>query len=288
MESPNDDKLNYVTVYAKISDTEEVLLDATEPMLGFGMLSYQALNGSGLLMFPNGKASWIDLQSTAPKMSNITSANLNIAPDGLIKGEVADRFGGYEAIRMRRKAMREQYAQDEDAEAEPEDEEDKAGKEKEEELEKKVNQYTFKNLKDLEKPLDGIKTISTNEFSQLNDDFIYVTPLLDYRMKENPLKSETRNFPIDYACPIEQVFYMTYQVPEGYKVEELPKPLRIMWRDGSVKFDYLIANSEDKIQISSKFVLTRAIFKPEEYKMLRDLYAQIVTKQEEQIVLKKK
>lgn len=130
--------------------------------------------------------------------------------------------------------------------------------------------------------------IETSEHSQVNDDFIYFTPLLDYRMKENPLKSESRSFPIDYACATEQSFYMNFTIPEGYKVEELPKPLRIKWTDESIKFEYNINATGNKIQLVSKFILTRPVFEAKEYKELRDMYAQIVAKQEEQIVLKKK
>jgi uncharacterized protein YfkK (UPF0435 family) len=71
-------------------------------------------------------------------------------------------------------------------------------------------------------------------------------------------------------------------------VEELPKPLRIKWTDESIKFEYNINATGNKIQLVSKFILTRPVFEAKEYKELRDMYAQIVAKQEEQIVLKKK
>jgi hypothetical protein len=231
------------------------------------------------------KPNWVNLQASKAKNSNITIATLNMSKEGIIKGDVHDRFGGYEAIRMRRLVMQEKYAEDDE-------EEDKPKQDKNiddtNEIVKKINKYTFKNLKEIDKPLDGVKTIETNEFSQVNDDFIYLTPLLDYRMKENPFKSVERDFDIDYACPLEKNFYLNFIIPEGYAVEEMPKPLRLKWQDESIKYDYVITATGDKVQLVSKFILSRPIFKPEEYKALRDLYAQIVAKQEEQIVLKKK
>ncbi|TAE12255.1 MAG: hypothetical protein EAZ95_12685 [Bacteroidetes bacterium] len=194
---------------------------------------------------------------------------------------------------MRRKLSKdakvtEEGEEGEEGEAEAPTELSEEDKQKEEAEKAKTNKFTWKNLEELGKPLDGTKKVEISEFSQVNDDFIYFTPLLDYRMKENPFKNTERNFDIDYACPVEKSFYMNFVIPKGYKVEELPKPIRLKWQDESIKFDYAVTATGDKVQLISKFVLSRPIFKAEEYKALRDLYAQIVAKQEEQIVLKKK
>lgn len=291
---PIQDKFNYVIAYANIDGKEDILLDATDNMLTAGMLSYQALNGVGLLTQGDSKYDWVNLQaSKSAKITNIVSATLNMDKTGLVKGEITERFGGYEAIRMRRKLSKdakvtEEGEEGEEGEAEAPTELSEEDKQKEEAEKAKTNKFTWKNLEELGKPLDGTKKVEISEFSQVNDDFIYFTPLLDYRMKENPFKNTERNFDIDYACPVEKSFYMNFVIPEGYKVEELPKPIRLKWQDESIKFDYAVTATGDKVQLISKFVLSRPIFKAEEYKALRDLYAQIVAKQEEQIVLKKK
>lgn len=282
-------KFNYTVVYINVNG-EELLLDATDPLLSTGMLSYQALNGVGLLVKTvlNNQEEWVNLQlSKFTKTTNLTIANVNMDTNGVLKGELTQRFGGYEAIRVRRKHLKElNFVEEEDEE--DEEEPTAQAEAKENEQDKKINKLTFKNLQEFDKPLDGVMPIETSEHSQVNDDFIYFTPLLDYRMKENPLKSESRSFPIDYACATEQSFYMNFTIPEGYKVEELPKPLRIKWTDESIKFEYNINATGNKIQLVSKFILTRPVFEAKEYKELRDMYAQIVAKQEEQIVLKKK
>ena len=283
---PIMDKFNYTVVYVNLgANNEEILLDATDPMLPAGMLSYNALNGTGLIVIPDGKHAWANLQlSKFTKTSSLVIATLSMNHAGLIKGELTQRFSGYDAIKKRQKLLKgattateEEIEEGEEIDTESEDE-DKG----------KVNQLAFKNIRDFDKPLDGSMQIETSAHSQVNDDFIYLTPLLDYRMKENPFKAETRDFPIDYACATEQSFYMNFTIPEGYKVEEMPKPMRVKWQDESIKYDYILTLAGDKIQLMSKFILTRPIFQAQEYKALRELYAQIVAKQEEQIVLKKK
>ena len=287
-DKPNPEKLNYLIAYAQIDEKEDMLLDATDAILPAGMIDYEALNGYGLVAIKDELASWANLQNSKySKTSNITIANLTMKTTGMVAGDVTQRYGGYEGVKMRKKMIKKtKTALDE------EDEDISMAQGEGEGLDSiansKLNQIIFKNLNDFDKPLDGSMQIETSAHSQVNDDFIYLTPLLDYRMKENPFKAETRNFPIDYACAMEQSFYMNFTIPEGYKVEEMPKPMRIKWQDESIKYDYMLTISGDKIQLMSKFTLTRPIFQAEEYKALRELYAQIVAKQEEQIVFKKK
>ncbi|TAE06915.1 MAG: DUF3857 domain-containing protein, partial [Bacteroidetes bacterium] len=58
---PIQDKFNYVIAYANIDGKEDILLDATDNMLTAGMLSYQALNGVGLLTQGDSKYDWVNL-----------------------------------------------------------------------------------------------------------------------------------------------------------------------------------------------------------------------------------
>jgi hypothetical protein len=77
-------------------------------------------------------------------------------------------------------------------------------------------------------------------------------------------------------------------IPKGYEVEEMPKPIRIRLNenDGSYQYDFLVDSLS--IQLRSKLVLNRARFLPEEYQSLRDFFALIVKKQSELIVFRKK
>jgi hypothetical protein len=292
----DDRKLNYTVAYIMLDATEDMLLDATDAMLPTGMIDYDALNGLGLILMPPANstdlASWANLQNPKySKTSQIVTANLTMSDTGIIKGELVQRLGGYDAVKVRRNLLKEKQTNENASEEDEGDdfldaEADKILKDST--INNKINKFNFKNLKDFDKPLDGTKNIETADFSQVNDDFIYVSPLLEYRMKANPLKSETRNFPVDYPALIEQNFYLNFTIPDGYKIEELPKPMRIKTEDGGIKFEYNISANDNKVQLISKFSLGRVFFKVEEYKMLRDFYAQIVAKQEEQIVLKKK
>ena len=266
-------KFNYVTAYVKL-DKEEHILDGMDPMLPLDMINSHALNGYGLIVDKEPKPLWIYTQNAA-KTSDIIICNLNINDDGLIKGNVITQHKGYAALRLRRKLLKL---------------EKNAGKETSEEDEdkKELKSNTFKNINDYSKPLEGESKYETSDFSQVNGDFIYITPLVKYQTKESPLKQEERLFPVDFSYPFEDSHYMTYSLPDNYKVEEIPKSIRLQWEDGSVRFEFLCQQMENKVQVVSKLIMNRAVFEPEEYKHLKDMFSKIVNKHAEQIVLKKK
>ncbi len=108
-EYPLIDKFNYTVVYINVGN-EEMLLDATDPLLVAGMLAYPALNGVGLLVKENAPPTgeWVNLQlSKFAKTTKMVISNLAITKDGIVKGELSTKFGGYEAIDIRRKNLAE-------------------------------------------------------------------------------------------------------------------------------------------------------------------------------------
>jgi len=77
-------------------------------------------------------------------------------------------------------------------------------------------------------------------------------------------------------------------IPEGYVVDELPKSAKVVFNGDQGYFEYLLAQQGDKIQMRCRVRLNKAQFPPEDYGNLRDFFAFIVKKENEQIVLKKK
>jgi hypothetical protein len=264
-------KFNYNIVYVKIGQ-EEFLLDATDPMYPVNMVAYEALNKYGIAIVPDGKQFWVNLQDTKnSKSSSTIIGNLTIDKEGLVAGTINTQHKGYEAFRIRKKIIKAEK----DIKSVSEDD-------------KEMKDLNYKNVKEFGKPLESSKTVKTTDFAQVNGDIIYLTPILDFKQKENPFKQETRQFPVDFAYGSEEYLIMNYTIPEGYIIEELPKSTRFQWGDGTVKFDYFVKGDGNRIQVMSKITINKSLFPVEEYKDLRNLFSQIVSKHEEQIVLKKK
>jgi len=77
------------------------------------------------------------------------------------------------------------------------------------------------------------------------------------------------------------------EVPEGFQVDELPKSARIRLNENDGFFEYLIQQTPQNIQMRVKLKLNKAEFSPDDYSNLRDFFAFVVNKANEQIVFRK-
>jgi hypothetical protein len=84
-----------------------------------------------------------------------------------------------------------------------------------------------------------------------------------------------------------ETFMLNMEIPKGYKVEEIPKSVRVALNGDEGMFEYLISKEEDRIQLVSTVKLHKANFLPEDYQSLRDFFGYVVKKHSEQVVLKK-
>ena len=120
-------------------------------------------------------------------------------------------------------------------------------------------------------------------------DLIYLSPLLDNYLNDNPFKLEKRIFPIDFIYTQKRMNIITIAIPEGYGVEELPKSMTTNLPDKGLNYTYrcgISPNNKD-IQISLSYQVNETLYAPEHYDHIRQFFEFISTKQKELIVLKK-
>jgi len=77
------------------------------------------------------------------------------------------------------------------------------------------------------------------------------------------------------------------EIPKGYKVDEIPKSVKLALNEDEGMFEYLITADKEYIQMRRRLVLKKANFANEDYDTLRQFYTFIVKKEAEQIVFKK-
>jgi hypothetical protein len=139
----------------------------------------------------------------------------------------------------------------------------------------------------LDESLKGSFKVKTNSFVNKSDDKMYVTPLLCFGDKENPFKAEERKFDIDFGVTKDEMYQFALKIPEGYKVEEMPKTMRMLTSDGGIKYDYLISEKENTITLNTKLMIKKTNCSPGQYAELKEFYAKMIAKTGEQIVLTK-
>jgi hypothetical protein len=269
--SPMISKFDYVISHVSVGD-KTYLLDATEKDLPFGMLPLRCLNGQGwVLQAPAGK--WVPLTGTE-RNSQMVSGQLKIQPTGAITGMLTEGFLGVPALKARssiRTAGQESYVK----------EFANAGTDW-------VRQgIKIQNLENVQQPLK--KEYQLNRSGEETPaSLLYLSPMLTHAVTENPFKLATRRYPIDFATPVEETYLFTYQLPDGYELEEMPQPANLSLPGNAAKFTYVAQMVEGKLQILSKLNISKTSFRAEEYTSLREFYSLMVAKHAEKIVLKKK
>ena len=78
------------------------------------------------------------------------------------------------------------------------------------------------------------------------------------------------------------------EIPAGYEIEELPKSQKMILNEADGSYEYRIQVVSNTIKLKTTFILSKAIYDPEDYNSLRDFYAAIIKKQADIIVFKKK
>ncbi|MFV0538598.1 MAG: DUF3857 domain-containing protein [Dysgonomonas sp.] len=119
------------------------------------------------------------------------------------------------------------------------------------------------------------------------EEFIYINPMIDKHFSENPFRSETRAYPINFDYLTTYMQVIEIKIPEGYVVDEMPKPARMVMNDNDIVLTYRIAVDESMIRLNYVYQLKKIIFPTTDYDGIRDFFAKLIAKNSEQIVLKK-
>jgi Domain of Unknown Function with PDB structure (DUF3857) len=266
-------RFNYLLMSVEI-DSNRILLDAVDKTVPLGILPFEALNGEGLLLDVKNPR-WISLQAT--KMVDLMNVDITIENGKILRGSIATTQKSYKGWDSRLKIAK--------------DGEDKHAKAMLEKLvgNGKLTAQKFDNTGNSSEPLKGKFEFETTEFMDVNAERIYLNPMLAFGKTENLLKKADRQFPVDFAHPSDEIYNFSLKVPTGYVVEELPKPVKLAWEDGSISFQYVVApaNAEGVVKITSKLSIKKPVFMASEYADLKKTFDDIVAKHAEQIVLKK-
>ena len=151
-----------------------------------------------------------------------------------------------------------------------------------------MDSIVFTNLKIYDKPLQiGFRCSIPNTATVVND-FLYVKPVLDFLLKENPFKNPSRTFPVSFASPMKAQYILHLTLPPGYVVEELPETARIALPDNGGKIQFSCTPKETGgLHLLLKMNISRLEFPPEEYSIIRQFFDLTAEKTQLQLVLKK-
>ncbi len=153
-----------------------------------------------------------------------------------------------------------------------------------------IDSVTRQNLYSPSLPFkENFKIILPNAVT-VNNDMLYLAPVVYSGFLESPFKEPTRALPIMYAYPIRETIVMTIVLPDGYEVAEAPENMNLTLSTGTdLTFSYTARlNDENTLLLTSKVEINRLQYEPDEYQSVKELFDRIAEKLGEQLVLKKK
>jgi Domain of Unknown Function with PDB structure (DUF3857)/Transglutaminase-like superfamily len=245
------------------------LLDGTEKGLSFNALPERCLNGQGLLV-KEGTNQWLPLVSG--KARTIYTATLKVKNDGELSGTLAIARDGLDGGEMRSDFTA-------------------LGKEKyvSQAFEGKgweISKSEFVNIEQAAEVAKELHELTIRDHVQANGDIMYINPYIA-GIEKNNFKSEKREYPVDIPSPFDHFYTAKIELPEGYKVEELPATKIYALPDNGGKFIYSATQMGNVVNFTSQLTITKNLIAPDNYPLLREFYSLVVAKQAEQIVLKK-
>lgn len=265
---------NYVIAKANI-DGKPYLLDATDPLLSFGLLPLKCLNDKGRVISLDKPSYWMELNSLQ-KTSNMSALDLTLLDNGKIKGKITNFYSGYDAY-QKRKAIKKFNSVDEYVE-------DLDGK-----MPKlKILKSNITNLDSLDMPLGEILEVEIDAFDNMKSNHLVFNPFLWDKRTSNPFKLPERDYPVDWGMASDTRLVLTMHLPAQYIIETPPQVVAFGMPNNGGMFATSFDNQGDTFTFSNITRFTKAIYYPEEYPYLKELYNKIILTEKADMVFKKK
>lgn len=266
---PFANQFNHTIAYVAVGDTY-YLLDAKNKHRPYNLLPSNLVGTNGLLIYEPDLI-WLPV-NLAESSSNYRNIVLNITENGY-EGILKGNDKGFYAMTTREFI-------DEDAELSTAMKKSLFGESSFVQIDSSVI------VKD---EFSGVLNYEVYFSEERKDaaEVIYFNPMVVDKMDSNPFNVSDRSYPIDYPYPFDEFMVMTIMIPDGYTVDELPKPVLYRLPEGAGEFRRIIQTSGNSIQMQYRYKINKSRFMPQEYDILKAMYDEMVTRLGENIVLKK-
>lgn len=259
--------LNYVIAMVVI-DGKIYFVDGTESLLYYDNLPERCLNVLGLVVKPK-KEDWVTTKQSITAMTQ-KDFDININPEEN-KAEVKAAYTsiGQDAYFYRSVSLG-----------------------KEDKLTKYLKDRNNIEVKDNMEIIDYEKTNKPFRFSfgfdnslEGTPDKLFIHPFCNLSVKENPFKQTSRKLPVDLIYIRGEIYKSQITIPEGYKVEYLPKDFKT--NDNQMSINYTVVQSDHKIVVSADYTFKQNLYDASRYNTLKMSMADVIKQFSEMIVLVK-
>ena len=264
---------NYLVAKVNIGD-KSYLLDATEPLLPFGLLPLRCINDQGRVINLKKPSYWIDLKASQKSVTNYILSG-KMTTDGKIVGTLTTHSMGYSAFNKRRDILRytspDEYVEKLD-----------------ERLTRiKILDHQISNLDSVENMLTEKYEVEFTINDGSNQNQFYFSPFFINPISKNPFNLNERTYPVDLGSGSDERITMNITLPTKYQLLEKPKDMAIGLPNSGGRYLLSSKLEEDTISLNQILQFNNAIYQPEEYLFLKEFYSRIIQNQKTEFLLKK-
>ncbi|RNL52404.1 DUF3857 domain-containing protein [Pedobacter jejuensis] len=264
---------NYLIAKVNIAD-KSYLLDATEPLLPFGLLPLRCINDQGRVLNLKKPSYWMDI-TAAQKASTSYIVDVQMEVDGKVKGTITTHSFGYAAFNKRQEIKKfsspDEYVEKLD-----------------ERLPKlQILNHEIKNIDSVENILTEIYEVEFSKMADASKDEFYFNTFFINPVAKNPFNLNERTYPVDLGSASEERISIRLALPGKYDMVEKSQDLAIGLPNAGGR--YLVKTSIEDNVISFNQILqfNKAIYQADEYPYLKEFYSKIIQNQKFDILLKK-
>jgi transglutaminase-like putative cysteine protease len=262
-------EFDYVVGKVKISGVD-YLLDASEPLLPFGLLPLRCMNGKGRVIAFKKPSYWYDL-----KASQKESAKYNLiatlGTDGKIKGNLYIYSNGYTAYYKRQQI--EEAGSEENFVQRFDDRIPNLS----------INKHEITNIDSLDNALVEKYDVELNYYDGSDYNKLFFNPNFLNQINTNPFNLNERNYPVDMGAASEIRVSMMITLPKNFELGDISMGLP----ENGGRYQTFTKAEDNTLSFSSLFQLNKPVYAPEEYLSLKEFYSKIIQQQKIDLVLQK-
>lgn len=264
---------NYVVAKVNIGDSH-YLLDATDPLLPFGLLPLHCINGKARVINLKKPSYWIEPTSSQKSEVRYTLM-AELLPNGMLKGQLKTQSLGYAALSKRRELAgyntMEEYIEHRN--------EQLAGFD--------LLDGDIDGREDLDAPLTERYEVEMKLYDSLAADAVFFNPFFLNRVGKNPFNLDERTYPVDMGAAREDRVVMTIKLPEGYVLKSKPDDCNLALEDDGGRYITQTQLAGDTFSFSQLLTLNHTTYPPESYFALKELFGRIIRQEKIDVVFGK-
>ncbi|HWD88695.1 MAG TPA: DUF3857 domain-containing protein [Mucilaginibacter sp.] len=269
---PSSRNLDEMLVYVKTGD-DVYVLDASDKDAKWNDIPYYALNTYGLYLDVNNHFITLVFIEDKNKARNAVFVNAEILPNGKMTGTAQITNAGYNRIKTLKKYKEAGDKKFSDA------------------LRQNDNNLRITSFKIDNMEIDTLPLVQNVEFTyeapDADGDYLYINPKLFSTLETDPFISKERVSSIDFVYRNNYAISGRYKIPQGYKVDALPKNVSMLMPDSSIRFKQMASEDDGFVNVHWVIDYNKSYFNKDEYPALFVFFRKMFEMLSGQVVLKK-